>query len=156
MTRTTYWLCFALVFFSALLGWSAWLFYLVGRGSPFPLSSLSVFSFGSLVPPMFSSLVPRLVHMVLGYAMLFLLLRRIWLFFSKKERVPSSFQGFPKLLGYIGAFSFAISAAAFALSIALRAGSGVPAGLLMLPALICVPWSFFLTEVLSFRHSAHA
>lgn len=156
MTRTTYWLCFALVLFSALGGWSAWLFYLLGKGSPFLLSSLSVFSFGSLVPPMFSSLIPRLVHTVLGYVMLFLLLRRIWLFCSKKERVPPSFKGFPKVLGYVGAFSFVISVAAFGLTIVLRAGSGVPAALLMLPALICVPWSFFLTEALSFRRSGRA
>lgn len=140
MQRTAYWLCFFLVLLSAVIG---------GSG-------LSVVSFGSLVPAMFSYAVPRLVHMVLGYVMLFLLGRRIWLFFSKKERVPSSFQGFPKVLGYIGMFSFVISAVGFALSIALRAGSGVPAALLMLPALICVPWSFFLTEVFSFRRSAQA
>lgn len=151
MTRTAYWLCFALVLISVLFGWSAWLFYLFGKDPPYFLTSFSFLSFGSLVPPMFSSLVPRFVQMILGYAMLFLVLRRIWLLFSKKERVPSSFQGLPKVLGYIGAFSFAISVAGFALSIALRAGSGVPAALLMIPALICIPWAFFLTEALSIR-----
>ncbi|MGP1681050.1 MAG: hypothetical protein ACTS8S_01830 [Giesbergeria sp.] len=156
MTRIAYWLCFTLVLFSTALGWSAWLFYLVGIRSPFLFSSLSIFSFGSLVPPMLSSLVPRLVHMILGYAMLFLLLRRIWLFFSKRERVPHSFKGLPKVVGYIGALSFVVSVAAFGLTIALRAGSGVPAALLMLPALICVPWSIFLTEALSFRRSGRA
>lgn len=156
MQRTAYWLCFFLVLFSAAIGWSSWLFYLAGKGPPYFLQAASVFSFGSLVPAMFSYAVPRFVHMVLGYVMLFLLGRRIWLLFSKKQRVPSSFQGFPKALGYIGAFSFAISAVGFAISIALQAGSGVPAALLMLPALICVPWSFFLTEVFSFRRSVQA
>jgi hypothetical protein len=37
------------------------------------------------------------------------------------------------------------------LSFALRAGSGVPGALLMIPAILCVPWAFFLTEVFSFR-----
>ena len=105
---------------------------------------------------MLSGLVPGLVKLMLGGGMLFLIFRRIWLFFSKKERVPPSFQGFPKVLGYIGAISFVVSVAAFALTMALRGGSGVPAALLMLPALICVPWSFFLTEIFSFRRPAQS
>jgi hypothetical protein len=154
MTRATYWLCFGLVLLSVLLSLSALLGYLLGISSPNFLISLPIISFYSLIPPMLSGLVPGLVQLALSCFMLFLLMRRIWLFFSKKERVPSSFQGFPKVLGYIGAVSFAVSVAAFALTITLRAGSGVPAALLMLPALICVPWSFFLTEVLSLRRPA--
>ena len=140
MARTAYWFCFFAVCLSALGRLTAWLIYLVTNGSPNLILSLSIFSFDSLVPPMLSGLVPGLVKLMLGGGMLFLIFRRIWLFFSKKERVPPSFQGFPKVLGYIGAISFVVSVAAFALTMALRGGSGVPAALLMLPALICVPW----------------
>ena len=103
---------------------------------------------------MFVPLIPKLVLMALGYVMLFLLLRRIWLFISKKEWVPFSFRGFPQVLGYIGAFSFALAIVVLVLSIVLRAGSGVPAGMLLIPAMFCVPWAFFLTELLSFRKAA--
>ncbi|MBK7016025.1 MAG: hypothetical protein IPH39_10700 [Sulfuritalea sp.] len=156
MARTAYWFCFFAVCLSALGRLTAWLIYLVTNGSPNLILSLSIFSFDSLVPPMLSGLVPGLVKLMLGGGMLFLIFRRIWLFFSKKERVPPSFQGFPKVLGYIGAISFVVSVAAFALTMALRGGSGVPAALLMLPALICVPWSFFLTEIFSFRRPAQS
>jgi hypothetical protein len=156
MTRTAYWLCFGLVLFSTLLGWSAWLLYLIGHSAPVAHSFMSIFSFGSLVPPMFIFQVPRVVHMVLAYVMLFFLLRRIWLLLSSRESVPLSFKGFPKFLGYIGAFSFLISFMAFGLTIALKAGSGVPATLLMFPAFICIPWAFFLTEALSFYRACRA
>lgn len=156
MTRAIYWLCFGLVLLSVLLSLSVLLAYLVDKNSSNFLASLLVVSFFSLIPPMLSGIVPGLVQLALNGFMLFLLIRRIWLIFSKKERVPSSFQGFPKLLGYIGALSVAVSAAAFALTIALRAGSGVPAALLMLPALVCIPWAFFLAEVINMRRPAQA
>ena len=115
-----------------------------------------VLSFGSLVPPMFATLVPSAIVMALGVVMLFLVLRRIWLYVVKKERTPRSFVGFQKLLGYVGFWSVSLSVLVFILSIALKAGSGVPAGLLMVPAMFCVPWAFFLTEVTSFNWKAAA
>jgi hypothetical protein len=121
------------------------------------ISLLSIIlSFGSLVPPMLASLVPRAIGMILGFVMLFLVLRRIWLFVVKKERTPSSFVGFQKVLGYIGFCSILLSVLVLILTITLKAGSGVPAGLLMIPAMFCVPWAFFLTEVFSFRRNATA
>lgn len=115
-----------------------------------PFLSL-LFSFGSLVPPMLGGLVPRPLTIVLGYAMTFLVLRRCWLFVTKKERTPASFVGFQKALGYVGFWSFSIGVLVLLLSMALKAGSGVPAGMLMIPAMICAPWAFFLTEVISFK-----
>ena len=153
MTRITYWLCFFLVFLAVLLPCVAWPIYLIIRKTPF-IDFILLFSiFGSLIPPPLVWMVPGIVRIVLGLVMAFLLLRRIWLFFSKKERFPSSFHGFQKILGYIGAISFVISIIVLVFSILLKAGSGVPAGMLMIPATFCVPWSFFLTEVISFRHA---
>lgn len=115
-----------------------------------------LFSFGSLLPFTFAWAPPRPLTMLLGYAMMFLVLRRIWLFVVKKERTPASFVGFQKALGYVGFWSFSISVLVLILSMALSAGSGVPAGLLMMPAMFCVPWAFFITEVTSFKRKAAA
>ncbi|MDQ3271301.1 MAG: hypothetical protein M3Q12_03905 [Pseudomonadota bacterium] len=153
MTRFAYWFCFSLAALSALRGWSAWLLQLIGVQEPYFLGALHGFSFSLLVPPMLRHLTPWVVNVVLAYLMLFLLLRRIWLLAIEKQRAPASFRGIPKGLGYIGVFSFFGSALALVLTIVLRGGSGVPAGLILLPALICVPWSVFLTELLSFRGS---
>ena len=86
------------------------------------LSLLS--SFGSLLPPMLIGLLPRPIILVIGYATMFLVLRRTWLFIVKKERTPASFVGFQKALGYIGFWSFSLAVLVFLLSMALKAGSG--------------------------------
>lgn len=155
MERIAYWTCFTLVFLSIAGTWLGWLFLLHAVGGRSPLMGMApLLSFGSLVPIMLAALVPRVVHTVLGVVMLLLLLRRIWLLVIRKERVPHSFRGFPRLLGYVGAASFGIGFLALVLTVLLRAGSGVPAGLLLLPAVFCVPWAFFLTEVFSLRKVA--
>jgi hypothetical protein len=100
---------------------------------------------------MFVYSVPRILLTALGYVMLLLFLRRVWLLTSGRERIPPSFAGFPKALGYVGACSFGLGVAVLALSMVLKAGSGVPGGMLLIPAIICVPWAFFITEVLSLR-----
>jgi len=113
----------------------------------FTLLSL-MFSFGSLVPLIFVGLVPRSFAMILGYAMMFLVLRRCWLFVAKKQRTPSSFVGLQKALGYVGFASFLLSV--LAIPIAYTVGLPVsPVHLMMIP-IVCVPWAFFITEVASF------
>lgn len=97
-------------------------------------------------------LVPRPVLIIIEYLVLILLLRRIWLFVVKKERVPASFSAVPKVLGYAGVSFYAIALVALGLSMLLRVGSGVPAGMLMIPAMFLIPWAFFAygsTQLLS-------
>jgi len=143
--------CFALVAIPTLYGYGVWALSLANVATPYStLLSLTVLSYGSLVPSMFVPLVPRSLLMGVGCLLLFLLLRRVWLFFSKKDRVPGSFKGLPKVLGYVGISFYVIAWVGMGLSMLLRAGSGVPAGMLMIPAMFCIPWAFFLTEVLSF------
>lgn len=113
-----------------------------------------LFSFGRLVPLMIADLIPRQVIMVLGYAMIFLVLRRCWLFAVKKERTPVSFVGFQKALGYVGFWFFLLSVLVLLLGMAFKADSGIPAGMLMIPAMFCVPWAFFITEITSFKRKA--
>lgn len=122
---------------------------------PYNTSLSLLFSFGYLFPPMVADLVPRLLRMVLGYAMMFLVLRRCWLFAVKKERTPVSFVGFQKALGYVGFWFFLLSVFVLVLSMALKADTGgLPAGILMIPATFCVPWAFFFTEITSFKRKS--
>lgn len=153
MKAIAYSICAALVGIPAIFSLVASLLSLLGVAVPFPPFLDIFFRFGSLVPPMLTYSVPRVMLIIAGYLMLLLVLRRTWLFVVKKERTPTSFSGFQKILGYVGVASFLLGFAVLALSMVIRAGSGVPAGLLMIPAMLCVPWAFFLTEALSFRHA---
>ena len=154
MRAIAYALCFALIAIPAIYGLIGMLLWTLQIRVPYPSLLAFFFSFSSLVPSMLIGQISQLLPIVLGYVMTFLVLRRIWLFVVKKERTPASFVGFQKFLGIVGLWSFSLGCLALVLSIALRAGSGVPAGLLMIPATYCIPWAFFLTEVLSFRRAA--
>ncbi|GHT94200.1 hypothetical protein FACS1894116_07850 [Betaproteobacteria bacterium] len=153
MRNFCYWVCFILVAFSSLFSYGSWLLYVLGVRVPY-LGLFSLFtSFGSLIPVMFAPLLPRFVGFALGLVMLVLVCRRVWLLAVKRQGVPQSFTGFPKVVGYIGAWSFLLALIGLLLSMLLRAGSGVPAGMLAIPAIFCVPWAFFLSEVFSFRRA---
>jgi hypothetical protein len=151
MRKFSYWFCFALVAIPNVFGYAAWLLSLAGVTLPW-MGTLSLFmSFGSLVPIMLAPLLPRVVVFAVGFVMLFLVLRRLWLLVAKREGLPHSFVGAPKVLAYIGVGSLSLGVIVLVLSMLLRAGSGVPGAMLLLPAVLCVPWAFFLTEALSFR-----
>jgi len=151
MRNFCYWVCFALVALACALTYGTWLMSTLGIALPFVTSFYLLSSFGSLVPQMLAPLLPRFVIVGLSLIMLVLVLRRTWLLVAKRQGVPQSFAGIAKALGYIGAWSFILALALLLLSVVLRAGSGVPAGMLALPALVCVPWAFFLSEVTSLR-----
>jgi hypothetical protein len=151
MRKFSYWLCFLLVAIPSAIWLVTWLLPIFGIALP-AMGLLYMFSsFASLVPQMFAHLFPRFVVIGLGYLLLFSVLRRVWLVVARRQGVPHSYVGAPKVLGYVGALSFMLAITVLLLSIALRAGSGVPGGMLLIPAVFCVPWAFFLTEVLSFR-----
>ncbi len=151
MRAFCYWICFVLVALAALVKHATWLLSSLGIGIPgINLVTLAT-SFGSLVPPMFAFRLPSFIVIALGFVMLFLVARRLWLLVMKRQGIPHSFTGAAKVLGYVGAWSFVLAVILLLLSLALRAGSGVPAGMLALPAVVCVPWAFFLAEALSFR-----
>ena len=91
--------------------------------------------------------------------MAFLLLRRTWLFAAKKELVPSAFRGFQESLAYLGIVSCIVSLLLASLVFLCTIYSGNEGAVMLLaalyavigfPAWFCIPWSLFLTEVLSF------
>ena len=151
MRSSVYALCFTLVAVPSLYSLVGLPLALLQVQVPFPSWFIPLYSFGSLVPPMLSSIVPRSIEIVIGYGLAILAIRRIWLFCVNRERAPATFVGLPKTLGYIGFWSFCIGATLLLLAALLRAGSGVPGAMVMIPAVICVPWAFFLTEIATFR-----
>jgi hypothetical protein len=156
MRNFTYWLCFGLVAFANIMSLGLTLMYTAGINQP-NLQFLSLFmAFRSLVPELLADFVPRLLAVPLFFVMTALVARRLWLFSVRGERVPHSYTGLQLGLGYLGALSFMLTALALVLTIVLQAGSGVPAGLVLIPAVFCIPWAFFLTEVFSFRQPKKA
>jgi len=152
MQAIIYIICFALVAIPTVYGYAVWLLHLGHISIPYStLLSLGLLSYGFVVPKMFMGVIPVYVLIAVGYLQLFLLVRRIWLFIAKKDYVPASFKGVPKVLGYVGVFFYVAAFIVLGLSILFHAGSGVPAGMLMMPAMLCIPWAFFLTEVFSLR-----
>ena len=147
MRNFSYWTCFALVVPSHVLGWLISALYWVGI--PVPYSELLglLFSFSPLIPEMFRFFIPDLVVWLLYFLMLGMVVRRIWLSVARGKRVPAAYAGLPQVLGYIGAASLMIGVIAMILSLVLRLGSGIPAAMLMIPAMFCIPWAFFLTEL---------
>ena len=147
MRRFAYWTCFGLVATGSTYGALSWF------GMQYPSSSWVrlLGLFGSIVPPMFQQVLPRFVTMVVGALVLALVVRRAWMLLAKDEGVPASFNGTVQRLGVVGTWSFVAGVSGLVLSIVLGAGSGVPAGFLLLPAIFCVPWAFFLAEVRSFK-----
>jgi hypothetical protein len=156
MRKFSYWICFVLVAFATLYAHGTWLLSTMGIYFPF-ITVFSILSmFGKLTPQLLGPYVPAAVVAVIDFAVLVLVLHRIWLVLVKRQGVPDSYAGIAKFFGYVGAFSFVLAFVGLVLSIALHAGSGVPAGMLLWPALFCVPWAFFLAEVLSFKRRANA
>lgn len=103
----------------------------------------------------------RLGTMLVALFLLNLLLavfpaHRVWLMLSGREKgVPAAYNGLAQWLGMAGAFFIAAFVLGMMVTIVLRAGSGVPAAMLLIPTPYLVPTSFVLTEIKSFmQHRA--
>ena len=151
MKRLSYWLSFSLVAIPMAFGLATWVLSLAGIPVPLLPFMPLLSSFSSPVPLMFSFVVPSPILLVIGLLMLFLVLRRLWLLAFRGFSVPSAYRGFQMVLGIAGSGFLLAGLALLLLSILLKAGSGVPAGLLMVPATLCVPWAILITELVSLR-----
>lgn len=131
-----------------LLSWLV--FLLVKQPLPVPPLLDIVTSVGSLVPPMVAAVVPKFFYLGLTTLAVLVVVRRLWLAIVTKRLVPESFRGFTLAVSSIGVGFYFLGIAALVLSMLLRAGSGVPVSFFFLPAALCIPWGYFLTEVFSF------
>jgi len=153
MRKLSYWVCFTLLLVPATLRVIGVAYMAIGERFFVPRIIEPLYLVTSLIPSATTHYLPKGTPLVAGFAMAFLVFRRAWLLVSRKEQTPSTYSGLPLLLGYVGIGSLLVSSAVLALSVLLRAGSGVPAGLLMIPAAICIPWAFFITEAKSVTRS---
>jgi hypothetical protein len=104
-----------------------------------PLFSL-LEMFSHPVPALFRRFLPAVVNTIFFWAFVALVARRIWLLISRRSVFPpSSFTRIPHVLTCIAIASVALLVLGLALSIAIKAGSGVPAGLLAIPAVLFLP-----------------
>ena len=114
------------------------------------------------LPEFLAKMMPgRLGTMLVALFLLNLLLavfpaHRVWLMLSGREKgVPAAYNGLAQWLGMAGAFFIAAFVLGIIVTIVLRAGSGVPAAMLLIPTPYLVPWGFTLTEIKSFmQHRA--
>ncbi len=151
MRNFSYWLCFSLVAIPSGISIVGWLLSIIHVTIPSMGLLLVLSSFGSLVPQILAPIFPAFINTALALVMLLLVIRRAWLLIAKRDGVPRSFQGTAKVLAYIGTGSLILGLTVLLLSAAFRAPSGALGGMLIFPAALCVPWAFFLTEVLSLR-----
>ena len=153
MSNFTYWVCFTLVAFATIyFDFSSTLLHF-GIQDPGNAMPSWIETFGKLTPQMLTHHLPRELVQLIDKAVLLLVARRLWLLILKRQGVPHSYAGIAKVFGYIGALSIIFFVVGMIFSIAIEAGSGVPAAMLLFPAMFFVPWAFALAEVTSFRRS---
>lgn len=53
------------------------------------------------------------------------------------------------LIGLVGLAFLIAGLILLLITFIFKAGSGVPAGMIMIPATLCVPWAIFITELVN-------
>ncbi len=150
--KVSYWICFVIVGWGAFWGLAAVLSHVFGMKTPDPGAAGSFFYyFSSLFPTWWRwyEAMPWLLY--LNSVLTFCLVRRAWLLLARREGIPQSYRGALPLLGCIGICSLLFAVAAFLPNAVLHDRQDVPRGLLYLPAVFLIPWTFFLTELLDIR-----
>ncbi len=153
MRKLSYYCCFFVFGFINLFYGMVLIPYLLKLSIKVPPILLTIKMFGSLIPVTFASYFPKYMHIIVLLISVYIVIRRIWLIYKYKEFIPDSFRGFPKLISTIGAISFLLGVVVIIITFIVKGGSGVPAGLVLIPAAYCIPWGFFLTEAFSFKSS---
>jgi hypothetical protein len=149
MRRIAYLLCAVLVGIPTVYASVVSLFLILHLPLPFPFSIDMFLPFRFLIPPMMARWVSSWVVGASGYLMLLLVIRRAWLLIARSELTPASFGRFQTLLGFTGLACFALAWGIIIFS--NNDGAGFSAAILFIPAMICIPWAFFLAEIFSFR-----
>lgn len=106
--------------------------------------------FGHLVPLMLWHKVPYSLITVLDLGLAVLILRRLWLIAKMRSiSPPASYSGWLYVLVLVAVGFLASGVVVLVGTAVLRAGSGVPGGMLLIPAALLLPSSVALVEVLS-------
>jgi hypothetical protein len=126
---------FGMVAVYALFGASMTVLAFAGLAVPYISVFVLTDLFGHPVPGMFRYVVPRPINWVLYWGFVILILRRLVLFARERSfSVPFSFTRAPYVLVSLSLICLILFVLGMAFSIAMRAGSGVPAAMLAIPA----------------------
>lgn len=143
---------FSFVAAACLLEASMWLSHQLGFRIGYSSLLMHVSNLSSPTPDWFRRWVPSLLQQALSIALFGLVVRRLWLFLrDRAANPPSSFSGVAYALSLVPAVSLWLGLIALVLTVGLRLGSGVPAGLVLLPAMLLLPFAVFVVEVLSLK-----
>ncbi|MGC4077199.1 MAG: hypothetical protein QM702_09215 [Rubrivivax sp.] len=116
------------------------------------LSALStpIGLFGSPIPVLLAAWVPWPLRVLLSWILLALLVRRSWLSVRNRSLVaPSSFSTWQGRLLVVSVASLGLMILALVVSVLIKAGSGVPAALVGIPAFLMLTPTLFYVEATS-------
>ena len=158
MIRIIYILAFIVVAVSTILPWVKYLFFQIDIRISYGLFEIFL-RYNNPIPILLSQFIPKLIIYISYYVFLFLIVRRIFLFIAKRELplpIKHSLIAYPiYLFLFLTFLSFLLGTLALLTTIFLKAGSGVPAGLIMIPSML-MPTVIFLVELYSlFIKSKH-
>lgn len=150
MPRTAYLIAFAVVAICVL----AQVVAIVGSwlGVPVQFGALSTLLqlFASPLPAQLQFALPSAARLALIFMLAALVVRRLWSFARTRSLTPpASLSKWPRRLLRIAVASLLLMVGGLLLSIAIRAGSGVPAAFLGIPAVLLLTPVLFYVEVRS-------
>ena len=121
-----------------------------GMAFPYPLPEF----LAKMMPGRFGTMLVALF--LLNLLLAVFPAHRVWFMLSGRGKgVPAAYNGLAQWLGMAGAFFLSAFILGKMVTIVLRAGSGVPAAMLLIPTPYLVPTSFVLMEIKSFmQHRA--
>lgn len=148
---------FSVVALCTLIHFLSWLLLLGGARIPIGIWYTLIEPFSHPIPQLIRGYLPYFVNLVLFVGFLALILRRLFLMARSRSFVaPSAYTRAPYVLLAISVASLVLGIAALVLSMLFRVGSGVPAGLIMVPATLLLPVGITWAELISFRVSPNA
>lgn len=149
MQRSAYFIALVVIsvsIFAATTNIAApWLGLNLPLGALFSLAD----AFASPLPAPLQFFLPAIVRVALFFAFAVLIARRLWLLAHTKPIVLPSLNLWPGRLLLVAVISLLLMVLGLALSIAISAGSGVPAALLGFPATVLLAPTLFYIELRS-------
>lgn len=152
LRKTAYLISFGAVGLSSLFFTAIWALDMSGIQVNLGGWTTMLRMFGHPVPEILSFKIPNGINFILCVGLAALILRRLFLMLKARSlSAPASYSGWLYYFMLVPTASLVLAAVVLVASIALSAGSGVPAGLLALPAVFFLPGGVALVEVLSLR-----
>lgn len=150
MRNISYRFGFGLIALCVVSQLALWPMTLLGMQLSFGPWFMVLESFGQPIPSMLRPFLPRLLLAALYWGFAALVLRRLWLFArARSMAAPVSYTRIPCWLVATALVCILLFALTLVATIALKAGSGVPAAMLLIPAGLVLSPTIAWVELLS-------